>query len=121
MRRIATIRIEPHEAAWRSELRGRVKQANGRARYLGEHLSFSSPAALFKVVSPKRWDLIQRLQAEGPLGARALARALARNVNRVHEDCRVLLEIGLIERDADGKLLVPFREVRAEFVLGTAA
>lgn len=121
MTRIATIRIEPDETAWRSQLRGRLRQAKGRARYQGEHFSFASPAALFKVLSPKRWDLIERLQAEGPLGARALARALGRDVKRVHEDCRVLLEIGLIERDAKGKLLVPFREVRAEFVLGAAA
>jgi predicted transcriptional regulator len=121
MTRIATIRIEPDESVWRTQLRRRVKQAGGRLRYQGEHFSFSSPAALFKVLSPKRWELIERLQARGPLGARALARALDRDVKRVYEDCRVLLEIGLVERDAEGRLQVPFREIRAEFVLGAAA
>ncbi len=121
MSRTATIRIEPDESAWRSRVRGRMKQAGSRRRYQGEHFSFSSPAALFKVLSPKRWELIERLQADGPLGARALARALQRDVKRVYDDCRVLLEVGLVERDAEGKLLVPFREIRAEFVLGAAA
>lgn len=121
MTRIATICVEPDEAAWRAQLRRRVNRARGRLRYQGERFSFSSPSALFKVLSPKRWQLIERLQAEGPLGARALARALHRDVKRVHEDCRVLLDIGLVERDEEGKLHVPYREIRAEFVLGVAA
>lgn len=121
MNRTATIRIEPDESAWRDRVRGRMKQVGSRRRYQGEHFSFSSPAALFKVLSPKRWELIERLQNDGPLGTRALARALKRDVKRVHDDCRLLLETGLIERDAEGKLHVPYREIRAEFVLGAAA
>lgn len=121
MNRIATIRIEPDESAWRARVRARMKQAGDRRRYQGEYFSFSSPAALFRTLSPKRWELIERLQAEGPLGARALARALQRDIKRVHEDCRILREIGLVERDEEGKLRVPFREIRAEFVLGAAA
>jgi len=121
MNRTATIRIEPDESAWRSRLRGKMKRASRSDGYQGEHFSFASPAALFKVLTPKRWDLVERLQAAGPLGVRALARALERDVKRVHDDCRVLLYVGLLERDALGRLVVPFREIKTEFRLRAAA
>jgi predicted transcriptional regulator len=57
----------------------------------------------------------------GPLGVRALARALGWDVKRVHEDAHKLVEIGLVEKDAVGKLFIPFSEIRADFVLRSAA
>ena len=89
--------------------------------YQGEHFEFESPAALFRAITPKRWELIEALQMGGPLGVRALARALGRDVKRVHEDAHKLVEIGLVEKDAAGKLSVPFVEIRADFVLRSAA
>lgn len=82
---------------------------------------FSSPAQLFSVISPKRWDLIERLQATGPLGIRALARALERDVKRVHEDVTTLLEWGIVERGDDGKVFVPYDVIHADFDLRAVA
>jgi predicted transcriptional regulator len=83
--------------------------------------TFSSPAQLFSVFSPKRWELIERLQAVGPISLRGLARALGRDVKRVHEDVGVLREWGLIERGDDGRLLVPYGVIHADFDLVAAA
>ncbi len=96
-------------AAWQSE------------SYTSEHFDFESPAALFRVLTPKRWDLIECLQQTGPLGVRALARALGRDVKRVHEDAAALIAVGMVEKTADGKLIVPFAEIRADFMLRAAA
>ena len=76
---------------------------------------------MFQAITPKRWELIEALQAAGPLSLRALARHLHRDVKRVHEDAHRLIEIGLIEKDEDGKLVVPFSEIRTDFVLRSAA
>lgn len=89
--------------------------------YQGEHFDFESPAALFRALTPKRWELIECLQGAGPLGVRALARALGRDVRRVHEDAAALLKVGMVEKTADGKLMVPFDEIRADFVMRSAA
>lgn len=89
--------------------------------YGGEHFEFESPAALFRVLTPKRWELVETLQGCGPVGVRELARRLGRDVKRVHEDAHALIEVGLVEKDAAGKLLVPFGEIRADFVLRPAA
>jgi predicted transcriptional regulator len=84
-------------------------------------LTFSSPAQLFSILSPKRWELIERLQALGPSTIRGLARALGRDVKRVHEDISVLVEWGLVDKDVGSKVFVPFEEIEADFVLRGAA
>jgi predicted transcriptional regulator len=84
-------------------------------------LTFSSPAQLFSNLSPKRCELIERLQTLGPSTIRGLARALERDVKRVHEDVSVLVEWGLVEKDAASKVFVPFDEIEADFVLRGAA
>ena len=82
--------------------------------------SFESPAALFRVLSPKRWELIERLQSMGPTSVRGLARALERDVKRVHEDVGLLIEVGLIEKTTGGKIQVPFAVIEADFELRAA-
>jgi len=82
--------------------------------------SFESPAALFRVLSPKRWELIERLQALGPVSVRGLARALERDVKRVHEDVGTLIEVGLIAKTERGKIHVPYSVIEADFALRAA-
>ncbi|GAA4182436.1 transcriptional regulator [Shinella granuli] len=83
--------------------------------------TFSSPGQLFSVISPKRWALIEHLQKIGPSSIRALARALGRDVKRVHDDVTALAEWGIIERTADGKVEVPFDVIHADFDLRAVA
>ena len=83
--------------------------------------TFGSPPQLFAVLSPKRWEMIERLQAIGPVSLRGLARALERDVKRVHQDAAVLLEWGFIERTDDRKILVRFDFIHADFDLRAAA
>ncbi len=87
----------------------------------GESLQFESPAALFRVLSPKRWELIERLQALGPSSVRGLARALERDVKRVHEDVRTLMKVGLIARNEEGTFHVPYDVIHADFDLRAVA
>jgi len=83
--------------------------------------TFSSPSQLFSVISPKRWELIERLQALGPSSIRGLARALDRDVKRVHEDVAALCDWGIIERTEGNKVCVPFDVIHAGFDLRAVA
>ncbi len=83
--------------------------------------TFSSPAQLFSVISPKRWQLIEHLQHLGPCTIRGLARSLNRDVKRVHDDVTALLEWGLVERNEAGMVHVPFQVIHAEFDLRAVA
>jgi predicted transcriptional regulator len=70
--------------------------------------SFSNASQLFAVFTPKRWDLIEKLQVIGPSSIRGLTRALGRDVRRVHDDVAVLVDWGIVERDETGKVFVPY-------------
>ena len=116
----ATIRVRDASDALGS-VRTRFLSAWKSGKEVGEFFDFESPYALFRVLTPKRWELIQCLQRSGPLGVRALARALERDVKRVHEDVSALVNIGLVARTEANKLHVPFKEIRADFVMKAAA
>jgi predicted transcriptional regulator len=83
--------------------------------------TFSSPAQLFSIITPKRWELIEHLQKIGPSSIRGLARSLRRDVKRVHDDVTALIHWGLVERTEDAKVCVPFDIIHADFDLRAVA
>ena len=76
---------------------------------------------MFSVISPKRWQLVERLQHLGPISIRGLARALERDVKRVHDDVMAMIDWGLLERNAEGLVYVPYEVIHAAFDLKASA
>jgi predicted transcriptional regulator len=91
-----TIRISRSVDAALNGMGERFVKAWKTGKPAGDTLQFESPAALFRVLTPKRWELVERLQTLGPSSVRGLARELERDVKRVHEDVRTLMQVGLI-------------------------
>lgn len=120
--RVMTIRIERDTHAALASAAEHFARAWDNGAYAGEYLSFESPAALFRVLTPVRWGVLEALQKTGPSSLRGLARSLGRDVKAVHRDVAALIEKGLIEKDASGRLRVPFSRIHAEFdLMGRAA
>lgn len=109
-----TIRIEPDDSVAEARMRENVLTAFETGEYQGESLGFATVAQLLHVFTAKRWELVEKLQAIGPSSLRGLARALGRDVKRVHEDVDRLIEEGLIERSESKMIYVPFEEIRFE-------
>jgi predicted transcriptional regulator len=61
--------------------------------------------------------LLKTLYATGPISIRALAKALGRDYKNVYTDVQALQHIGLVTRQRDGRLLVPWTRIIAEFSL----
>lgn len=61
------------------------------------------------------------MQGAGEISLRELARLVERDVKGVHTDVHALLEFGLLEKSASGKILCPFDEIRFDFALRAAA
>ena len=116
---VLRIRRDPERAAREMGKRFATVWKAGRS---GAHVfTFESPAALFRVLTPKRWELVERLQTLGPSGIRGLARALERDVKRVHDDVVALVDIGLVARTEAGKVHVPYAVIHADFDLRPAS
>lgn len=83
-------------------------------------ISFESPALLFKVLTGKRWELLQALTGAGPVTIREAARRAERDVKAVHSDVRALLNAGILRKTEDGRIVFPFDALRVDFVLKAA-
>ena len=113
---------EDEDAAFRESVkRAKLATKSGIPADPLATLTFSSSAQLFSVFTPKRWELIERLQKIGPSSVRGLARALGRDVRRVHDDVMAMIEWGIVERNEAGKVLVPFDVIHIDFDLKAAA
>jgi predicted transcriptional regulator len=116
-----TIRIRRNAKEALNEMAARFSKTWKSGKTDGDVLQFESPKALFRVLSPKRWELVECLQGLGPVSIRGLARELRRDVKRVHDDVRLLLDFGLVARTDEGTVHVPYDVIRADFDIRAAA
>ena len=86
----------------------------------GSHISFATPELLSKTITPKRWDVLRTMTGAGPVAIREVARRVGRDVKSPHGDIRALLQAGLLDRSADGRVVFPYDEVHVDFVLRAA-
>jgi predicted transcriptional regulator len=89
-------------------------------REQGAFITFPTVELLWKVITPKRWELLRAMAGAGPLAIRELARRVGRDVKSVHGDVSSLLRAGVIERIEDGRIEFPYDEIRVDFVLRAA-
>lgn len=114
--RYLTITLQPD---WKGALRAMAKTAQSDI-YQGEVLNFESPGHFFGQLSGKRWEIVRATQGKGELSVRELARAVGRDVKRVHEDVVILAELGLLERTASGGVLCPYSSMHIDMYLKAA-
>lgn len=83
-------------------------------------IGFATPELLWQVLTAKRWELLKTLCGAGPVSIRETARRVGRDVKAVHGDVTALLEAGLLDRTADGRIEFPYEAVKVEFMLRAA-
>ena len=102
--------LDRFEAAWH-----RVQE--GRAMRPLEILSFPDLPTALRTLSPARWVLLKDLREKGACSIYELAKRLERDYKNVHTDVTQLAALGLIEKQADGSVAVPWELLRAELRL----
>jgi len=100
--------LDRFEAAWNRRTEGRKVD---RLRVLSLH----GLPLLLRTLTPARWALLDRLRDQGPASIYQLAKGLGRDYKNVHTDVSALIGIGLIEKQADARVAVPWDVIRAEF------
>lgn len=106
--------------ASRDAINARVKAAF-RGEHQGNFIDFPSPEDLWRALSPNRWAVLMALVGKGPMGVRALARELDRDVKGVHTDAQALVKWGVLEKYEDGKVEFPYDAVHVDFTISRAA
>lgn len=114
--RYLTITMQPD---WKGALRAIGKAAKADS-YQGEVLNFESPGHFFGKLSEKRWEIVRAAQGKGELSVRELARAVGRDVKRVHEDVVILAELGMLERTEGGGVICPYSSMHIDMYLKAA-
>ena len=102
--------LDRFEAVW-------GKAASGKRVPPIERLTFSSLPLLISTLTPARWMLLEKLRHEGELTIYELAKKLKRHYKNVHSDVGRLSAVGLVERNADEKVFVPWDLISAELRL----
>jgi len=108
------------EVASLDKTRKRLRSAFD-AKPQGNFISFPSPEALWKTFTPKRWEVIREMTGAGPMAIRELARRLDRDVRAVHSDVHALLNCGILDKTADGKIEFPYDAVHVDFTITNVA
>lgn len=91
-----------------------------RGEEQGAFISFASAELLWKVITPKRWEILRVLTGAGPIALREIARRVGRDVKSVHGDVHALLKAGVLDRSDDGRIVFPYDEIHVDFVLRAA-
>ena len=84
-----------------------------------DHIAFASVDLLWKVLTVKRWELLQAMAGGGAMSIREAARRTGRDVKAVHGDIHALLAAGIIDA-TEGKVIFPYDAVHVDFVLKAA-
>lgn len=114
-----TLTITVRADGW-TTLRELARAGFAAQSYVGEYLNFETAAQFFGRLTARRWDIVRSLQGSGPLSVREVARRVDRDVKRVHEDVRALIELGLIEKAEGGGVVCPYADIHVDMHLGRA-
>ena len=83
-------------------------------------IAFKTPELLWQVLTARRRELLKVMCGAGPMSIREVARKAGRDVKAVHGDVKALLDAGILNRTAQGKVEFPFNAVKVEFLLQAA-
>ncbi len=78
-------------------------------------LSFGQAVKAFRALAPKRMETLRVLRETGPQTIYALAKRLKRNYSNIFADIGALRKLGLVEKNADGLVMVPWESVEIRF------
>jgi predicted transcriptional regulator len=117
MKKRIQISISDSTATARGFIEAWKRAETGERAEAEERLVFENLETLLKTLTQGRWVLLKTLRAKGPMSVRALAKELGRDYKNVHTDVRRLEQIGLIDRNKDDNVRVPWDIVEARLKL----
>jgi predicted transcriptional regulator len=82
-----------------------------------ERVYFADFKTLLQYITPKRLDLLTTLHRHGATSINALAKLLGRSYKNVYDEVQLLERVGLIEKDENNRISVPWDEIETRLNL----
>lgn len=82
-----------------------------------EKISFNDQRLLFKTLTPKRFEVLERAHECDGISIRYLAKELDRDYSNVYQDVKILHQLGLMAKDENDKYYVPWDVIVTEISL----
>ncbi len=107
--------LEEFADAWHKIEQGQAPQA---PQAPVEKINFEDQRLLFKTLTPKRFEILEYAHQQNGLSIRALAKELGRDYSNVHQDVKILYQLGLmVKNEKDDKYYVPWDVIVTEISL----
>jgi predicted transcriptional regulator len=91
----------------------------GKAEYAAG-LSFPSYDALYRILTPKRLEIVRAMAGQSAMSIREVARRVGRDFKGVHTDVTALVNAGVLDREKGG-VVFPYERIHVEFDIEAAA
>lgn len=83
-------------------------------------IDFASAELMFKIMTAKRWGIVEAMLGAGAMSIREVARRVGRDVKGVHGDVQALLKCGVLDKDEDGRVVFPYDSAHIDVVVKAA-
>ena len=80
-------------------------------------ISFATVELLWKVLTARRWDILQAMTGQGEMTMREVARRVDRGVKDVHGDVQALVAAGVLDRADSERVVFPYDAVHVDFTV----
>jgi predicted transcriptional regulator len=89
--------------------------AKNRRKAEDDRISFETAGELWRVLAPKRMEIVRAMTGAGPLTIREVARRVGRDFKAVHSDVTMLANTGVVDRTDSGAVEFRYDRVHVEF------
>ena len=114
------IRIESMDELFARARASARRIDEGDRRPQGEHQSFTDIHTYLASLTPKRLELLASLNRSGASSIRALSKLIARDYKSVHQDVKILMDLGMIVKRADGLIEAPYDRIISDIRMAAA-
>lgn len=114
-RRVVTISVgslDDARAEFAAAFRGEAQEPR---------IMFRSLDLMWRVLTPRRQELLQAMAGKGPMSIRGLSRMVHRDVKSIHGDVQALLVAGVLRSQESGGVVFPYDALHVDYELAAVA
>ena len=97
--------------------RRELSRRTTRRRSQSTFINFATPDLLFKLLTTKRREILHALIGAGPVSIREISRRMERDIKATHGDVTMLGTAGVLQKNDDGQIELPFDVVKVDVAL----